>query len=87
MPISLIADNLGQMMFLSMITSTVISVVVYVLGIVLGVSVRMSGNHVYDFFMGSFLNPRLWYVDVKMFAEIRLSWMTLFFLNLSALVK
>ena len=30
----------------------------------------MSGNHVYDFFMGAWLNPRIGNFDLKFFAEV-----------------
>lgn len=39
---------------------------------------RMSGNHVYDFFMGAVLHPRIGPFDLKLFAEIRISWFLLF---------
>ena len=43
----------------------------------------------YDFLMGAILHPRLFggRLDVKMFAEIRLSWFLLFILTASAAVK
>ena len=44
----------------------------------------MSGNVVYDFFMGAALNPRLGRLDLKMWAEIRVAWILLFLLTLSA---
>jgi delta24(24(1))-sterol reductase len=34
-------------------------------------TIRMTGNHLYDFFMGSILNPRIGILDLKMWAEIR----------------
>ena len=47
----------------------------------------MSGNIFYDFFMGSILNPRIGILDLKMFAEIKASWLQLFLLTLSAALK
>ena len=46
----------------------------------------MSNNFFYDFFMGAYLNPRIGYFDFKMWAEIRVSWILLFLLTLSAAV-
>ena len=87
MLITVIADRFGKMMILAMVFSDIVSVLVYIVGVSTGKSTRMSGNLVYDFFMGSWLNPRIGSLDLKMFAEIRVSWMTLFFLTLSAAVK
>lgn len=48
---------------------------------------KLSGNHVYDFFMGSILNPRIGILDLKMFAEIRISWMLLFLITTANALK
>lgn len=55
----------------------------YIIAIATGAQYRMTGNLVYDFFMGASLNPRIGSLDMKMFAEIRISWMLLFFLTTS----
>lgn len=60
----------------------------------------MSGNTVYDIFMGASLNPRLFTsrfaalgrknwdgVDLKMFAEVRVPWVLLFLIAVSGGVK
>merc|ERR1711939_1103932 len=47
----------------------------------------MSGNVIYDYFMGSSLNPRIGIVDIKMWAEIRISWMLLWLLALGAAAR
>jgi delta24(24(1))-sterol reductase len=44
----------------------------------------MTGSFVYDFFMGASLNPRVGRLDLKMWAEIRVSWILLFLLTASA---
>ena len=57
---------------------------------------RMSGNVIYDMFMGASLNPRVFTskkwalgrkrwdgVDLKMFAEVRVPWVLLFMLAVS----
>eukprot|EP01097_Dermamoeba_algensis_P003633 TRINITY_DN2502_c0_g1_i1.p1 TRINITY_DN2502_c0_g1~~TRINITY_DN2502_c0_g1_i1.p1 ORF type:complete len:284 (+),score=69.69 TRINITY_DN2502_c0_g1_i1:37-852(+) len=47
----------------------------------------MTGIFIYDFFMGAPLNPRIGSLDLKMFAEARLSWILLFLLTSSAAAK
>lgn len=47
----------------------------------------MTGNHIYDFFMGAYLNPRIGTLDLKMWAETRVSWILLFLLTLSCAFK
>lgn len=85
--ITLIAEHFGHMMVLAMVFSDLVAVGVYIAGIALNCTTRMSGSLIYDFFMGAWLNPRIGSLDLKLFAEIRVSWMTLFFLTLSAAVK
>jgi len=53
----------------------------------IGKAIRVTGNVIYDLFMGVFLNPRIGKLDIKMWAEIRVSWTILFFLTVSAAVK
>jgi len=43
----------------------------------------MSGNFIYDVFMGAALNPRIGPVDLKMWAEVRIPWVIVFFLAIS----
>lgn len=80
-------DNYGSMMVTSMISGDLVSIVIYLWGIISKSTTRMSGNFFFDFFMGSILNPRLGKVDLKLFAEIRASWLQLFLLTLSAALK
>ncbi|CAF0934490.1 unnamed protein product [Adineta steineri] len=51
----------------------------------------MTHSPIYDFFMGVWLNPRIKIlgqeVDLKMLAEVRLSWLLLFLLIISAALK
>lgn len=49
---------------------------------------RMTGNHIYDLFMGAPLNPRIGkYLDLKMFFEVRIPWFFLFFLSLALAIS
>ena len=85
--ITFLVENLGAMMVTSMISGDLISLIIYFWGIFSKRSIRMSGNIFYDFFMGSILNPRIGILDIKMFAEIKASWLQLFLLTLSAALK
>ncbi|ETO31508.1 hypothetical protein RFI_05614 [Reticulomyxa filosa] len=73
----------------SVIFGDLTSLLIYLYGIVSGQSVRMSGNHIYDFFMGSLLYPRMFgdRVDIKMISEVRWSWLSLFVITLSCALK
>lgn len=77
-------EQFGSFMVTAMITANAIAVVVFAGAKATGRAERMSGNVVYDFFMGAWLNPRVGRVDLKMWAEIRVSWITLFLLTASA---
>jgi delta24(24(1))-sterol reductase len=74
-------------MTVAIIAGDVIAIIIYISAFSLGKATRVSGNFVYDFFMGVFLNPRLGSLDIKMWAEIRVSWTILFLLTVSTAVK
>lgn len=82
-----ITEYYPQYLIVSSIAGIAVSLVVYLATLLLGNGVRMSGNHIYDFFVGAPLNPRIGPVDLKMFAEIRISWPLLFMISLSSLLK
>mgnify|MGYP001559228298 FL=1 len=69
-----IIDLYGPLLTVASIAGFALAAVVYVTG----ERYRMSGNLIYDYFMGSSLNPRIGSVDIKMWAEIRISWTLLF---------
>ena len=71
----------------SMIWADVISLVIFIQAFLFKKTHRMSGNLFYDFFMGAQLNPRILGLDLKMWAEIRVSWTLLFILTLSSALK
>ena len=83
-PLQTIFERLGAFMVAAMITANAIAVAVYVGARLTGNAERMTGSVVYDFFMGAWLNPRIGPLDLKMWAEIRVSWLTLFLLTASA---
>ena len=87
LPLGLISDNFGPLMTVAIISGNVVAIVIYVGAFVSNNTHRMSGSHPYDFFMGAWLNPRIGRLDIKMWAEIRVAWIMLFLLTLSAAAK
>jgi delta24(24(1))-sterol reductase len=86
-PATWVIDNYPRLMSACVITGDVLSLVMYVGAHLTNNTFRMTGDHIYDFFMGASLNPRLANVDLKMFAEGRLSWILFFYINLSCTLK
>ncbi|KAG0147721.1 hypothetical protein CROQUDRAFT_91046 [Cronartium quercuum f. sp. fusiforme G11] len=82
-----IFDQLGHLMTIATFFGFTTSAWYYIVPVLQGQSVRMSGNMVYDFFMGSSLSPRIGHIDVKLFAEVRIPWILLFLIALSGSVK
>lgn len=96
-------EHFGPIMTVAIIVSFAVTLLIYVLAVGFnygGEPLRMSGNLVYDIFMGASLNPRLFTsgvfalgrkrwegVDLKMFAEVRVPWILLFMIALSGCVK
>jgi delta24(24(1))-sterol reductase len=82
--LSTLARNYGDYLMSSVITGNAAAVAVYLYGFWAKRTVRLTGNVVYDFFMGSNLNPKLPLgVDFKMIAELRVSWAYLFLITAS----
>ncbi|GJJ11481.1 hypothetical protein Clacol_005714 [Clathrus columnatus] len=82
-----IIDHFGELMTVSMIWGFGVAFGVYFITIAMGWQIRMSGNFLYDVFMGAILNPRLGSVDLKMWLEVRIPWMLLFLISLSGCLK
>ena len=59
----------------------------YFIAITTGTQMRMSGNFLYDVFMGASLNPRIAHIDLKMWAEVRIPWVIVFFTAVSGACK
>ena len=83
-PLQTISEQFGSFMIAAIITANAIALAVYFGARITGNAERMSGSIVYDFFMGAWLNPRIGALDLKMLAEVRVSWLTLFLLTASA---
>lgn len=82
-----IVDNFGPLMTVAIMTGFISSMIMYIWTLLFGRPHRMSGNILYDFFMGAPLNPRIGKLDLKIWAEIRVPWVVLFFLTVSAAIK
>lgn len=82
-----IIDNYGHLMSVAMIWGFGVSFGMYFLAVATGTQMRMSGSFIYDVFMGASLNPRIGHIDLKMWAEVRIPWVIVFFLSVSGAVK
>ena len=83
-PLTTVVDQFGPLMTVAMLSGNAVALAVYLGAWVTGNAHRMSGNIVYDYFMGAWLNPRVGRLDLKMWAEIRVAWILLFLLTASA---
>ena len=83
-----VIDEFGPLMSVAIISGFVVSIIAYVSALYRGAEHRMSGYHVYDFFMGAELNPRMFgWLDFKMFFEVRLPWYILFLISCGAAAR
>ncbi len=81
-------DEFGPIMSVAIISGFLCSLVAYLSALARGATLRMTGNHIVDFFMGAELNPRMFGIlDFKMLLEVRIAWFILFFLALSTCLK
>ncbi|KAI8582192.1 hypothetical protein K450DRAFT_229485 [Umbelopsis ramanniana AG] len=82
-----IIDNFGHIMTIAIMWGFTLTTLIFIASHIQGTNHRMSGNLVYDFFMGASLNPRVGVVDLKMWAEIRVPWPILFYISVSCALK
>lgn len=83
-----ILDEFGPLMSVAIISGIIISITAYASALYRGAEHRMTGHHVYDFFMGAELNPRMFGIlDFKMFFEVRLPWFILFSISCAAAAR
>ena len=86
--LSNIIDEFGPLMSVSIISGFVVSVIAYVSAYVRGATHRMTGYHIYDFFMGAELNPRMFkLLDFKMFFEVRIPWYILLLVSIATATR
>ncbi|KAK1778185.1 Delta(24(24(1)))-sterol reductase [Copromyces sp. CBS 386.78] len=87
-PLYQIIDEFGPLLSVAIISGFIVSIIAYISAFVRGATHRMTGHHIYDFFMGAELNPRMFGVlDFKMFFEVRLPWYILLLLSLGAAAR
>lgn len=81
-------DEFGPIMSVGIISGFLCAFIAYTSALYRGATLRMTGNHIVDFFLGAELNPRLFGIlDFKMFLEVRIPWFILFFLALGTCLK
>lgn len=81
-------DEFGPIMSVAIISGFLVSIIAYTSALYRGTEHRMTGYHIYDFFMGAELNPRMFGIfDFKMFFEVRLPWYILFLVTLGAAAR
>ena len=85
--LNLFADNFGSILSVAVIFANLLTIYLYVLRRIKNNIDSPTGNIICDLFMGAALNPRLGKLDLKMFSEIRIPWVLLFLLTVSASVK
>ncbi|KAK3994702.1 ergosterol biosynthesis ERG4/ERG24 family-domain-containing protein [Cladorrhinum sp. PSN332] len=87
-PLYTILDEFGPLLSVSIFSGWLVAIIAYVSAFARGATHRMSGNHIYDFFMGAELNPRMFGIlDFKMFFEVRIPWFMLFLLSCAAAAR
>lgn len=83
-----IMNEFGPLMSVAILSGFLVSIIAYVSALFRGVQHRITGYHVYDFFMGAELNPRMFGIlDFKMFFEVRLPWYILLLVTMGAAAR
>src|ERR1700721_1621229 len=86
--LTFLIDNFGPMMSVAIISGFLTSIAVFTISLSNGTQHRLTQHWIYDFFMGAPLNPRIGkWLDLKMFAEVRIPWFILFFTTLAASIR
>ncbi|KAK8004484.1 Carboxylesterase NlhH [Apiospora arundinis] len=80
-PLYTLIDEFGPIMSVAIFSGFLNSFIVYVQAFLRGRTHRLTGHHIYDFFVGAELNPRIGILDFKMFYEVRIPWFILFFIS------
>ncbi|KAL1967298.1 hypothetical protein VTN77DRAFT_3344 [Rasamsonia byssochlamydoides] len=83
-----IIDEFGPLMSVAILSGFLVSFIAYFSALARGAQHRMTGYHIYDFFMGAELNPRMFGIlDFKMFFEVRLPWYILLLVTMGAAAR
>ncbi|KAH7116881.1 ergosterol biosynthesis ERG4/ERG24 [Dendryphion nanum] len=81
-------DEYGPIMSVAIISGFLCSFIAYFSAFARGTTLRVTGNHIVNFFMGAELNPRIFGIlDFKMLLEVRIAWFILFFFALGTCLK
>ncbi|XP_065190018.1 uncharacterized protein LOC135820893 [Sycon ciliatum] len=83
LPLHEVAKEFGPLMTSAVIVGNLVSLYVLLWPVLTKQNEPGTGISADEFFMGVWLNPRIGVVDIKMFAEIRVSWILLFLLTAS----
>jgi delta24(24(1))-sterol reductase len=86
-PITSYAKNLGSTLTIAVLTADIVAICAYIATVRSGKQVRMTGNVIYDLFMGAVLNPKIARLELKFFTVARVSFFLLFLLTVSAAVR
>jgi Delta24(24(1))-sterol reductase len=85
--LSLLVDHMGSIITVGVIVANGLALYLLALKRLAKTADTPTGSGIYDFFAGITLNPRVGKFDIKMFSEIRIPWVLLFFLTVGAAVK
>lgn len=87
-PLYTAIDEFGPLLSVAILSGFIVAIVAYASALWRGQQHRMTGHHVYDFFMGAELNPRMFGIlDFKMFFEVRMPWYILLIISLGAAAR
>lgn len=86
-PLYTVIDEFGPILSVAIISGILVAIAAYISAWFRGAQHRMTGYFVYDFFMGSELNPRMGPLDFKMFFMVRIPWFILFIISCATAAK
>jgi Delta24(24(1))-sterol reductase len=87
-PLYTLIDEFGPLLSVAILSGFIVSFIAYGSAFYRDATHRMTGSHIYDFFMGAELNPRMFTrLDFKMFFEVRIPWYILFLLSCGAAAR
>ncbi|KAH8762820.1 sterol reductase/lamin B receptor [Hyaloscypha finlandica] len=82
-----IIDEFGPILSVAILSGFLVAIAAYISARSRDAQHRMTGYFVYDFFMGSELNPRIGPLDFKMFFMVRIPWFILFAISCATAAK
>lgn len=86
-PLYTIIDEFGPLLSVAILSGFLVAIMAYISAWSRGAQHRMTGYFIYDFFMGSELNPRIGPLDFKMFFMVRIPWFILFGITCATAAK